>query len=257
MPEAKGKNLGSITKTLLDEKVGDDGKAAVFDTFSRAGWAAPFSFPLPTQVREDSTKLSSEIFKDQHFLRGILERHEATIHKRWRKKTTQQRRNILLGAWPNMSQHHRPDFEALGKEPQKERTSRTKFKEAYMWPYVNLEDLLKPRCLLLFLNSRGRHPPHAFILADYNAIHVGIVAGAVHRIFLRNHIMTFANEGTPQMYGKLVPWKDDISFFQGIEAGVCMGPERGMIILEIQQKYGPFWWNAASKSSATFRGKIF
>ncbi|KAF2832169.1 hypothetical protein CC86DRAFT_424530 [Ophiobolus disseminans] len=42
----------------------------------------------------------------------------------------------------------------------------------YMWPHVNLEDLLPPTTLLRFLNSRGRNPPGIFAAMDWDSIQI-------------------------------------------------------------------------------------
>ncbi|KAL3587421.1 hypothetical protein FPOAC2_13318 [Fusarium poae] len=95
-------------------------------------WSNPQSFlsamggpmpelPSPAKVRQQATDYSSKIFTSYNSLKGILERHEATIQKRWTKKTRQQRLQILLKAWPAMPTSHRPDFEAFRKESKEER----------------------------------------------------------------------------------------------------------------------------------------
>lgn len=45
--------------------------------------------------------------------------------------------------------------------------------EAYLWPYINLEDLQQQNFLLVFLKSRGRNLPDTFRLADVKAAHLG------------------------------------------------------------------------------------
>lgn len=46
-----------------------------------------------------------------------------------------------LAVRPNIPQTHRPDFRALERESPKQMQSGTKFRDAFMWPYINLEDL--------------------------------------------------------------------------------------------------------------------
>src|SRR5438045_7752789 len=108
----------------------------------------PSSFPTADEVRKKARERSQKILSDWKLLNTIIERQEAVIQKRWLKKTREQRKKILLSAWPNMSLTHRPDFEAFTKE---KRGTTIRFKEAYMWPYINQEDLMRPRLLLLFL----------------------------------------------------------------------------------------------------------
>lgn len=54
--------------------------------------------------------------------------------------TTARRKEVLLKAWPDMPEPHRPDFEAylrLGDE-----FKGANFRDAYMWPYINVSILL-------------------------------------------------------------------------------------------------------------------
>lgn len=76
-------------------------------------------------------------------------------------------------AWPNMSRKHRSDFDAYRREPEKQRVAGSKFKEAYTWPYVNLEDLCTGKNLLLCPNARGRHLPAAFFFSNLKNFHLG------------------------------------------------------------------------------------
>ena len=46
---------------------------------------------------------------------------------------------------------HRPDFQALQLESMKQRRKRSRFRDPYMLPHINLEDLAKPKNLLLLL----------------------------------------------------------------------------------------------------------
>ncbi|KAK4542982.1 hypothetical protein LTR36_005980 [Oleoguttula mirabilis] len=165
--------------------------------------------PMPEMItaktaRSEAKLYRSQIVDDGRLLCAILERHEGTIHKRWAKKTRQQRLKILLSAWPGMSAHHRPDFDAFRRESPQERERSTKFKDAYMWPYINQDDLSKPRTFSLFLNARGRNQPSVFAIADENASHLGIVSKAIIPAFLNEHVMYFKGSAFPQHYGELV-----------------------------------------------------
>lgn len=75
--------------------------------FGALGGGAGTSLPIPKmitpqEVRSKATERSTAIFADWELLKAILERHEATIHKRWLKKTKNQCAEILLKAWPGM-----------------------------------------------------------------------------------------------------------------------------------------------------------
>ncbi|KAF4969542.1 hypothetical protein FSARC_3225 [Fusarium sarcochroum] len=162
--------------------------------------------PSPTEVRRRANENSTKIFSSYHSLKQILGRHEGTIQKRWTKKTRQQRLQILLKAWPAMPTSHRPDFEAFRKESKEERERGFKYKDHFMWPYINQEDLSQPKLMLLLLNARGRHPPPAFAAADNDAMHLGMVTKALIAIFFNEHTMVLHGATTAEEYGKPVDW---------------------------------------------------
>ncbi|RDL41426.1 uncharacterized protein BP5553_01405 [Venustampulla echinocandica] len=194
--------------------------------FASLGLPAPSSMPTPAEAQQEARERSTE----------ILERHEDVLWKRWIKKTKVQRTAILLRAWPNMSSTHRPDYEALRKEGPQLKSRGTRFREAYIWPYINVEDLVRGKTLLLFLNSRGRHSPSLFAHTDFEAMRLGNVSTAVMPAFLNLHTMLLDGE-TIETYGRLVSWDDDedammkvMSHFGGYQPG------EGLLILEAQQR---------------------
>ncbi|KXT16820.1 hypothetical protein AC579_6795 [Pseudocercospora musae] len=134
--------------------------------------------PVPKKLSTQETRCAARhfaisIFKDWTQLNAIIKRFEATIQKRWMKKSVKQRREILLKAWPGMSATHRPDFEnmrSIKKQASRKRTCRT---AAYLWPQINLEDLQTRNLLLHFLKSRGRNLPDTFRTADVKTAHLG------------------------------------------------------------------------------------
>ena len=67
----------------------------------------------PSQIRAAAQASSRQIWSSYDKLHDILDRHEATIQKRWLKRTKQQRLKLLLDVLPNMPSTHRPDFQAL------------------------------------------------------------------------------------------------------------------------------------------------
>lgn len=109
-----------------------------------------------------------------------------------------------------MATSHRPDFDAFRKESSRQRQAGgTRYRDCYLWPHVNQEDLLKTKTLLLLLNSRGRHPPSAFAAADGEAVQFGHVTQAVPPLFLNEHIMMLNGvDADPEEYGKLLNWDD-------------------------------------------------
>ncbi|KAG0004385.1 hypothetical protein BGZ79_009456 [Entomortierella chlamydospora] len=192
----------------------------------------PSSFPTPDEVRKEAHERVTKIFKDWTLLNHIVQRHETMIQKRWLKKTREQRKNILLRAWPKMSVSHRPDMEAFLREKQKS----TVFREAYLWPHINQEDLLKPKLLLIFLNARARNFPSAFSAADHESFRFATTSGKVTAAFLNEYTMMFTGRNTPESYGQLYSWdeNDDAASWLFSQRGVH--PGYGLQILEVQER---------------------
>lgn len=203
--------------------------------FSELGLPQPSSCPTPAEVRQQAFERSTEVLSYWTTLQKILDRHEEMLRKRWMKKSKAKRKEILLTAWPNMSSTHRPDFQAFLKDSPQQQSRETKFKDAYMWPYINVEDLVEGKCLLLFMNSRGRHPPSIFAQADFEASHLGRVTGAINLPFLNVHTM-FLDGQTTETYGKLDAWEDNDKAFDLMLSGLACQPGQGLAILEMQQR---------------------
>jgi hypothetical protein len=212
-----------------------------------SGMPVPASLPSPSEVRQKARGLSEDIFRDWKDLSLIVERHEETLRRRWLKKSKEQKKKILLTAWPNMSSQHRPDIEAWRQESPAQRAKGSKFRAAYMWPYVNLEDLTKPKPLLIFLNSRGRHQPHEFVHSDLERAAFGHVSGATSPAFLNEYTMYFRDRIDPQKYGELVFWDDDENAFHDMNNNLGMLPGHGLQALEIQQQIWKFLVNCCKQ----------
>ncbi|KAK7224167.1 hypothetical protein V2G26_012170 [Clonostachys chloroleuca] len=69
------------------------------------------SLPI-TEGRDRASRSSKAILEAITLLANVLDRHEATIRKRWAKKSTQQRQDLLRRAWPDMAAAHAPDLAA-------------------------------------------------------------------------------------------------------------------------------------------------
>ena len=164
------------------------------------------SLLTPSGVRSKSKSLSSTIFGLWNSLKPIVERHEGTIRKRWSKKTREQRKNILLAAWPGMATLHRPDINAFKRK--KNTSLQDDVRAAYLWPYINLDDFSKPKLFLIFLNARARNQPFEFARADIDACQVGITSGVLVPGFLNEHVMMFTGRTDARTYGELIAWND-------------------------------------------------
>ncbi|KAJ9661038.1 hypothetical protein H2198_002197 [Neophaeococcomyces mojaviensis] len=209
--------------------------------FRMLGAGQPGGLPMPEittagEVRREAKSYSTKIFDSFHLLGSILDRHEETIQKRWTKKTRNQRLNILLKAWPDMAISHRPDFAAFRRESEVQRDRGSKCRDAYLFPYINAEDLSKPKTLPLFLHARSRHQPCEFSFSDLGACRFGKISKAIVPKFLNGHVMLFRGRTTADTYGQLLNWDDHPDAFDWMNERIGTLPGEGLLILEIQHR---------------------
>ncbi|KAK3989624.1 hypothetical protein QBC44DRAFT_327308 [Cladorrhinum sp. PSN332] len=203
------------------------------------------NIPIPNlikapEVRRQAKDRATNIVKQWKTLRAVLDRHEATIQKRWAKKSKAQRLKVLLDAWPNMPVTHRPDFEAFRKETPEQRSSPggTKFRQDYLWPYINQDDMCKPRTLPLLLNARGRNLPSDFAGLDADTTRFPFVTHAVVPPFLNCYTMILNGftEQTMDKYGTLVSWDEHEDAFDWCHTLKQFHPGEGLLVLESQER---------------------
>lgn len=151
---------------------------------------------------------TGKLFKGWTTLQAIVERHESVVQKRWMKKTTKWRKEILLTAWPNMAAFHRPDLAIIRMSLANTPATHKWDTVAYKWPYINLEDLVKPNSLPLLLNSRGRNRPGSFAWADFSATHTARILGIVMPTFLDGYTVFLSNSASSDEYCKVVSWDE-------------------------------------------------
>jgi len=189
-------------------------------------------------VRAKAATLVHSIQENFSTLRMILDRHEATIHKRWQKKSNKSRLGVILAAWDsNMAEHHRPDFEALEAEGISEREEIQKeHRDALLWPYINQEDLIKPRILPLFMSSRGRCHPSEFAIVDYEACRIGMRICAFDYKILPNHRMDLTTADGGRHYGQLWDRQDHPDKYARLASQKFSDPARGSLVLEAQER---------------------
>ena len=188
------------------------------------------------QVKSKAKQYSHDIFAAQSTLVNILDRHEETVIKRWHKKATVQRQKVLTIAFPAIPPTHRPDFWAIRRETAPQRRAGTFYRDHWLLPSLNLEDLSKPRNLLLFLRSRARNPPGEFVNADANSVHVGHTAQAIMSPYLSGYTMLLAGQDTQQSYGRMLSWDDDDDAFDMMSTGIGLQPGEGLQVMEIQRR---------------------
>ncbi|KAF2821817.1 hypothetical protein CC86DRAFT_410896 [Ophiobolus disseminans] len=159
--------------------------------------------------RKPAQEYSRIIFKLWKAINTILTFHEARIRKHWLKKSKAQKQNLLLKAWPNMSSRYRPDIERRLSGRDANLTIAEAQEEEYpefKWPYINLEDLLRPKALLIFVNSRGHHHPDEFAYSDLELAPIF----KLRKEFLANRqenvTMAFIGRRSPETYGEVMEW---------------------------------------------------
>lgn len=197
----------------------------------------PASHKSLAELRRDARQLSSSIFADYAKLQAILARHQATIQKRWAKKKKHQRLDTLTTAWGSgMPAAHRPDFEAFRKLSTQPGAKDTQYRDHFVWPHINQEDLLAPRTLLLLLNAHGRHHPSEFAAADFEAMYLGHITGNVVPMFLNEHVMILHGAKDAREYGKIIAWSEHPDAFDWMHTCKQFLPGEGLLVLEAQQR---------------------
>ncbi|KAJ5725632.1 uncharacterized protein N7483_006989 [Penicillium malachiteum] len=192
-------------------------------------------FKSSTEVRQEASSRVEKIFINYKTLHEIVTRHEDPIRKRWSKKTRAQRLKILLSAWPNMPSMHCPDFDAFQRKATFDRDEANKYRDCFMWPYINQENLLTTKASPLLLNARGRHPPSYFAAADMKAMFFGAVTRVLPSIGLARHTMILSGiEKNTRDYGRLMAWEEHPEAAYGVFDLKQFDPGEGLLILEAQ-----------------------
>ena len=194
------------------------------------------SSQLVARVRHEAKDRASAIFTDQQTLFNILERYELTLRKRWTKKSAAQRVKLLLAVQPGMASQHRPDFQAFRREPSEQTMVATRYHDWFLLSSINLEDLKRPQCLLLFMNSRGRTKPGVFVKSDYNSINLGVITRAIKPLQLPEYIMLLHSQDDVTQYGRLLSWAEDAATIKMMAKGSGIEPGEGLLVLEAQER---------------------
>src|SRR4051794_2792970 len=183
------------------------------------GCVLPGSISL-AEAKATAKKRSRNIFANWNALQGILERHEETICKRWSKKSREGRKRILLDAWPGISQEHLPEWKALTITANERgltgpiRAPDAKFRDAFLLPHLNLEDLANPKALLVLFHARGRNPPDTFAFSDYQSVKIGLSCKCIIPALVEDdghYLMCIAGHSSPEAYGSIYSEPADAS----------------------------------------------
>ncbi|KAF9696657.1 hypothetical protein EKO04_005367 [Ascochyta lentis] len=188
--------------------------------------------PHIEECRHISQSIVQEIMRLFEFLNTILLHHEALIRTRWLKTSRIHRQRILLAAWPDMAKGHRADI--LSHMSGKTVSDREAF-QTQNWPYINLEDLLQPKALLIFLNSRGRHHPDNFAYSDLEMAPLYKMRKEFLDLRKDNFTMAFLSKDSHADYGQLVEWTNSKERSESLRSGRTIHVDHGMQILIIQK----------------------
>ena len=230
-------NSNAMAEHDDDEEIPTDPKG-LFEYINAGNPNLPVpAMPSVSEVIRDATASSHRIFQDWNRLHGVLEQYEDVLRKRWIKKSREQRKKVLLTAWPNMAAIHRPDFDALKRETiDVRRRNASRFRNEYLFPFINLEDLLKANNLLLFLNSRGHNKPDVFAFFDTQTHHLGLTSLAIQPQYISDYTMLLSGQTSPDSYGKLLAWAEHQGAFDMMANGIGLQPGIGLLVLEVQEK---------------------
>ncbi|KAI5199735.1 hypothetical protein E4T39_06108 [Aureobasidium subglaciale] len=193
-------------------------------------------YSLLDDVIQNSRALSARLLSDWHELKAITTGHDDLIRRRWRKKTRDQKRAVLEAAWGrDLSESHGPDLGLFINDDNQESPN---LLDAYKWPYLNLEDLLQPKVLPMFLESRAAYHPYKFCHVDLNACALGLSAGKIKMSDLKGY-MLFDDSDDAKSYGHVVQENDDSNPVNDL-SGCRFRLGEGLLILEIQQRIWQF-----------------
>lgn len=157
-------------------------------------------------------------------LANVVAQHEQLIRARWLKKTNRQRKDVLLSAMPDMPSSHRADIEMVLEQccP----NQRCDLLSSIL-PYINLEDLTKPKSLLILLNARAHHLPNEFAYSDFELAPLA----QIRPVLLNPTDFTINFIGN---YGGVVHWDDEKAAQDSMNKGLTIHPVHGLNILQIQ-----------------------
>ena len=182
-------------------------------------------------VQKKSPALASQIFDAWEKLKKIMAVHSDTLQRRWLKRTVDKRKKLLLEAWPGMCPGHRPDFDALRRQ-----LKGPKHRDAWLMPYINLEDLSSPKYLLCFLESRIKEGPEYFAWSDSAPYQMAKAMKALEVPNASRHTMLLSGQKTRATYGSLVAWNDDPSLVEDVYLGFGFTLGEGLHLLETQKR---------------------
>ena len=189
------------------------------------------------ELRMSTEKVLSALFSAWTQLRSIVAHHEASLNKRWLKKTADQRKKILLSAWPEMPEKHRLHFDMLRRKSlwklKLGRSFEAAEDRAARFSNINLEDLLQSDRLLRMISSRCREHPSKFTNADRNSIQLGLRMKILRPEYVAGYNIDLYSDETN--YGHIIDRCEDPEDFFKFPIGLKPDAGDGLMITQIQR----------------------
>ena len=188
------------------------------------------------QAHIKSLQYTRDIFTAQRRLVAILDTHQATLAKRWLKKSTAQKIKVLRTAWPEIPASHRPDLKAAGDLKTSTEKAESTNPDYFLLGSLNFENLSKPQHLLNFVESRARNPPCIFARQDADSTHFGNEMLVLKVDYLPSYTMLLIGQDTEATYGRMIAFKIGDEAFEKLDSGIGFQPGEGLQVLEVQQR---------------------
>ena len=182
-------------------------------------------------LQKDVPELVHSIFDDLQELRIITDAYSEVLRRRWAKKHHENRRTVLLEAWPNMNPTHRPDFDVIRRK-----LKGFQYRDSLMMPYINIEDLSQGKNLLSLIESRTKETPEYSAHSDSIRLVTATTMEAVAPALPSWLVMLLTGQKSRATYGSLIilEHQEDAENLLWTRFGLQAG--EGLVVLENQKK---------------------
>ncbi|KAF8192685.1 hypothetical protein K438DRAFT_1969816 [Mycena galopus ATCC 62051] len=245
--------INSLLPTA-DKPMDKEQTMRLLDNLLGSNMPRPQAIYTPEEAARVVDDICPKLFNTWRRLRAIVFAHEETIRKRWSKRTTIKRKQLLQEVDPNLPKEHAPEIARLRDKTVTAILEQNR--SDFVMPYLNLEDLSVNNGVqfLGLLHWRAYEFPSNFIWFDKELLHFGCRAGGIQRVHAMDCAMvTFGDEAT---YGKVLGYSDRLdnsdknspdSFqMEGVlKESICFGT--GLMVLETQTRLMNFLIDVVSK----------
>lgn len=100
--------------------------------------------PTAEDVYEEAGPRVRNMLRNYQRLRDLSTEHQSLIRRCWDGKSASKRTKLLIQWWPDMAKTHRPDSDAMIRLGDNFPEGKSAYREAFVWPYINIEDLRRP-----------------------------------------------------------------------------------------------------------------